>query len=90
MNRMALCPVCGEADAPRPTGTATYTYSGITHKTRECAAISSLGEKVIRTKNGYRAASGLKACLDCFDHGRQHMYSGEDPHNPPPPGWPYR
>ena len=87
---MTLCPVCGEADAPRPTGTATHTFSGITHKARECAAMSSLGEKVIRTEDGYRAASGLNVCLDCFSQGKQHMYSGPDPHNPSPPGWPHR
>lgn len=78
---MDLCPTCASDDAPRPTGTQTFTYNGVTHKARECAAFSSLGQTVIRTDTGYAAESGLLVCMACFPHGRQHLYSpGQEPH----------
>lgn len=76
-----LCPVCGCDDAPRPSGTATYTYSGVTHKTRECAAIASVGETPIRTADGYAAESGLGVCWgECFDYGKQHVLRPDGKH----------
>lgn len=76
-----LCSVCGPETAPRPTGVQTFTFNGVTHKTKKCAAISSLGEQPVRNEDGYGTKSGLLVCLDCSDRGQQHTYaSGQDPH----------
>lgn len=77
-----LCEVCGPPDAPRPTGVATFTYNGVTHRTGECAALSSVGEVVVRSSGGYVSKSGRKVCMECFGRGLQHSYpAGEDPHD---------
>jgi len=76
-----LCPVCGPSDAPRPTGTQTFTFDGVIHKAAECAALSSVGESVVPTDDGYRSRSGVLVCMECFPYGRQHIYNaGDDPH----------
>lgn len=49
------CPVCTGPGAPRPSGTGTYTFSGVRHEALECAAIGSVGEISKRDddNNGY-------------------------------------
>lgn len=86
---MSLCPVCGPEDAPRPSGVASYTYGGITHKARECAAISAVGQLPIRGDEGYWTKSGLKVCSDdCFDHGQPHTVDSDNRHwNPQAHEW---
>lgn len=84
-----LCPVCGPADAPRPTGTQTYVYGDVTHKTRECAAISAIGQTPIRGKVGYGAESGVRVCSDdCFNYGHPHAEGPDNKHwNPDSHKW---
>lgn len=86
---MFLCPVCGPSDAPRPSGMAEFTYGFVTHRTRECAAIASIGERPVRTDSGYVAASGAAVCADrCFDLGRQHPLTVDNVHwNPDAGRW---
>lgn len=79
-----LCPTCGDSAAPRPSGTQTFTFAGVTHHAAECAAIASVDETPIRTANGYAAKSGLAICMACFPYGEQHTYTaGTDPHPDP-------
>lgn len=81
---MPACPTCTAPGAPRPSGTQTFTFAGVTHKAAECAAIASIGETSIRAGNSYAAASGLVPCMACFPHGEQHLYpAGGDPHPDP-------
>jgi hypothetical protein len=80
-SRVMLCPTCTAPGAPRPSGTATYTYNGVTHKAAECAAIASVGETPIRASGSYVTDAGKVPCMACFAHGRQHTYpAGTDPH----------
>lgn len=50
-------------------------------RARECSALASLGETVVRTATGYVATSGRLVCMDCFVDGKQHLYNpDEEPH----------
>jgi hypothetical protein len=78
-----LCEICGPGDAPRPSGTETRTYNGITHKTRECASGFASNEemKLSKDKLHYVTKSGRVTCDDCFMIGKAHAYAPDsEPH----------